>query len=111
MSCNNNGTISCIAGDVLEVYFTLENIDNEQIEEVIFSCSDRGLEISCLYDEDEDAYAMRLGSAETALLTSGISNYDLTIQFVDGNYFTAVYNNAFQILPKGNKLSGVNYGE
>lgn len=113
MACNNknNGTISCVAGDVLEVYFTLENIDAEQIEEVIFSCSERSLEVSCHFIDDEGGYAMRLDSVETALLTSGISDYDLTVKFVDGNYFTAMYNNAFQILPKGNKLSGVDYGE
>lgn len=99
--------LSFVAGDVFEVYFKLENIDNSQIKEVVFTCGDKGIEATCEYSEDEEAYCLRLESSETAELEAGIATYDLTIKFLDEQYFTAVYENALNILPKRNKLSEV----
>ncbi|MGN1060146.1 MAG: hypothetical protein ACI4QN_00285, partial [Candidatus Coproplasma sp.] len=99
--------LSFIAGDIFEAYFKLENIDKSLIEEVVFTCSAKGVQATCEYSEDEEAYCLRLESAETAELETGIANYDLTIKFLDGQNFTAIYENALNILPKRNKLNEV----
>lgn len=99
--------ITVIAGDILEVYFLLENIDNEQVENVIFSCADKGIEVVCAYSEEEKGFCLRLESEDTAALECGLVTYDLTIKYPDGNYFTAVYENALNVLPKRNKVSEV----
>lgn len=99
--------ITLIAGDILEVYFVLENIDHEQVEEVIFTCADKGIQNVCEYSEEDDGFCLRLDSEETRELECGMATYDLTIRYADGNDFTAVYENALNILPKRNKVSEV----
>lgn len=100
----NECNISVIQGDVLELYFIIENIDKEQIEQVFFTCNEKGIQVELEYSEDEQGYALRLESADTSELEVGLSSYDLTLKFADEGYFTAVYEGIFDVLPKKNKV-------
>lgn len=102
---SKSNNLLLIAGDILEVYFSFENIDVSSIEEVIFICAEKQIEATLEYSSTEQAYALRLESEDTADIEPGIASYDLTIKFADGNYFTAVYENALNVLPKNNRLS------
>lgn len=104
---SKDNAITIIAGDILEVYFVFENIDSTQIESVVFTCADKGIEAVCEYSAEEEGFGLRLNSENTALLESGLATYDLTIKYSDGNYFTAIYENALHVLPKHNKVSEV----
>lgn len=106
MSNFDNG-ITVIQGDILEVYFALENIPSDNIDKVFFTCKCKGIDAECEYSEEEDGYCLRLESEETRDLPAGVSTYDLTIRFTDGNDFTAVYNGAFSVLEKRNPVSEV----
>lgn len=104
---NTGNNILVVQGDILEVYFELENVPAETIEKVFFTCAEKELQVECPYDEQESGFCLRLPSAETDSLPTGVNGYDLTVRFKDENYFTLIYEGAFSVLEKRNKVSGV----
>ena len=100
-------SIMVVQGDILEVYFALENISVDTIDKVFFTCEKKGLQIECVYDAQAGEFALSLSSADTSDLLIGADGYDLTALLKDGNYFTLVYDGAFSVLEKKNKVSGV----
>ena len=101
---NENINISVVQGDILEVYFVLEGISNEDISKVFFSCAEQSLAVECEYSSSQQGYGLRLDSDETDVLEAKQSRYDLTVRFTDGNDFTAVYEGVFAVFPKRNAI-------
>ena len=110
MKCENNN-LSVIQGDILEVYFVLENISSEEISKVVFSCAEQDLEAECDYSASQEGYGLRLESDVTKDLKPCQSRYDLTVRFADGNDLTVVYEGVFAVLEKRDAIRGGDNGE
>ena len=94
--------IMVIQGDVLEMYFELNGIDPEIVKNVYFSSQKANLRFPLPYSPEHDAYCLRLVSSCTVHINPVICNYDLTIEFIDGNRMTVLHECCFAILKKRN---------
>lgn len=96
--------VSVIQGDVLEVYFELIGIEPEVVQNLWFSSKRAGLYTSCPFSKIHNAYCLRLESECTERIKPCICNYDLTVEFIDGNKMTVVHERLFAVLKKRNEL-------
>lgn len=96
--------VTVIQGDVLEVYFELIGIAREAVKELWFTSEGAGINTPCPYSEIQDAYCLRLGSECTGHINPCICNYDLTVEFIDGNMLTVAHEKLFAIFKKRNDV-------
>lgn len=94
--------VMVIQGDVLEVYFELNGIDSSIVKNVYFTSEKANLNLVLPYSQEHKAYCLRLVSSCTAHINPVICNYDLTVEFVDGNRITVLHECCFAILKKRN---------
>ena len=102
--------VTVVQGDVLEVYFELIGIAPEIVKNVYFTSKKANLNFPCPFSTSNNAYCLRLPSECTEHIHPIICNYDLTIEFVDGNRMTVLYECRFAVLKKRNSIEG-DYGD
>ena len=85
-----SGQITLRAGDLCEVWFSINGADLEAIESVCFRCDDLGFYTYLPYSESEGGYCLRLGSRQTEGLPTSVCRYDLTAELVGGNTVTLI---------------------
>ncbi len=96
--------VIAVRGDLLEVHFELIGIDPAAVKNVWFTSDGAGIVTTCPFSDLEQCYFMRLESKDTECLTPCITNYDLTVEFVDGNRLTVVRERLFAVLEKRNSI-------
>ena len=101
-SCQTDGAISVIQGDVLEAHFTVPGIPIEAIKAVYFNSRKADLYVECPYSTYLNAYCMRLCSDATELLKPMFGTYDLTVELIDGNILTVSRECDFTVFKKRN---------
>lgn len=104
----NKYDISFYAGDVLEVWFRLNEVDTEAVSEICLSCADLGICVHLPYSTQKGEWCLRLESDFTARLPAKVCYYDLTANLIDGNRVTLIYNGLLTVRRKNNKLCEVN---
>ena len=97
--------VIAVRGDILEVHFELVGIAPEAVKNLWFSSNGAGIITACPYSKIEKCYYLRLGSECTEGLKPCITNYDLTVEFIDGNKITVVRERLFAILEKRNRIT------
>lgn len=96
--------VMVIKGDVLEVYFELNGITPDVIKNVQFKSDTAQLYVDLVYSNLHNAYCLRLNSDFTDCLSPSIGNYDLVVEFIDGNKITVAHECGFAVLKKRNAL-------
>lgn len=106
MSCCNNvqNAIGFISGDVLEVYFVVDDIELEYIKRVAFSCVGAKILCELPYSREQEAFCLRFPSKMSNKIKPGFYTYDLTLELVDGSIITLLHNENFVVLKKKNTL-------
>lgn len=99
-----NYSLSFYAGDVFEAWFILDSVDREAVSEVCWTCRDLGLCVHLPYSQLRHAYCLRLDSSFTQELPSGVYYFDLTVELIDGNRITLIYDAVLTVYKKINKL-------
>ncbi len=94
--------IMVVQGDVLEVYFELEGIAPEIVQNVYFTSKRAELSVACPYSKLHNGYCLRLGSECTGHMRPIVCNYDVTVELIDGNKLTVLYECCFAVLKKKN---------
>lgn len=107
----NNQQINMLQGDDFEAVLTIEGLSEDQydlIKKIYFSC--RYLDIVKEFSkpqEDEGydfQYWIKFSNEETKKFPPCIADYDITLEFVDGDFCTTNYRNGLRVLEKTNKL-------
>lgn len=111
MSCCNNkeNEIKFIKGDVLEIYFVVDDIEIEYIERVVFSCIGAKILCDLPYSEEQGAYCLRFNSQISDVIPAGFYTYDLTMELKGGSKITLLHNEDFIVLKKKNTLHEEEY--
>ena len=111
MSCCNEkeNEIKFIKGDVLEVYFIVDDMEAEYIERVVFSCIAAKILFDLPYSEEHEAYCLRFNSMISDAIPTGFYTYDLTMELKGGSRITLLHNEDFIVLKKKNTLHEEEY--
>lgn len=106
MNCckETDNEIRVIQGDVLEVYFVVDDVEVELIERVIFSSITAKVLCDLPYSEEQEAFCLRFTSKMSNLLTPGFYTYDLTLEMKGGTKITLMHNEEFTVFKKKNSL-------
>lgn len=97
--------IKFIKGDVLEIYFAVEDLEVEYIAQVYFSCIGAKILCELPYSEEQEAFCLRFPSKISDEVKPGFYTYDVTLELVDGSKITLLHNEDFIVLKKRNTLS------
>lgn len=95
--------IKIIQGDSYRREITIENISNELIEGVYFTCGD--LDICRKLDFYDGVYILSFTPQETEEIGKFNGNYDITIKFVGNVVNTIQFRSPINIIPKNNKVT------
>lgn len=111
MNCckETDNAIRVIRGDVLEVYFVVDDIEPEYIERVIFSSITAKVLCDLPYSEEQEAFCLRFTSKMSNLLPAGFYTYDLTLELKGGTKLTLMHGEEFTVFKKKNSLSIEDY--
>lgn len=106
MNCckETDNAIRVIKGDVLEVYFVVDDIETEYIERVIFSSITAKILCDLPYSEAQEAFCLRFTSKMSNLLPAGFYTYDLTLELKGGTTLTLMHGEEFTVFKKKNSL-------
>ncbi len=91
-------------GDVVEIYFELEGIEREQVNNLYFSCEKLGLFYELPYEESKNAYYLRINTEDSWKLLPAIATYDITLELADTNTLTLIASAPFVVLKKRNPI-------
>lgn len=104
--CGETGNeISFVKGDLLEIYFAIEDLDVAYIAKVYFSCVGAKILCELPYSEEQESFCLRFPSKISEEVKPGFYTYDLTLELVDGSNLTVLHNEDFVVLKKKNTLS------
>lgn len=103
--------IKFIKGDVLEIYFAVEDLEVEYIAKAYFSCIGAKILCELPYSEEQEAFCLRFPSKISDEVKPGFYTYDVTLELVDGSKITLLHNEDFIVLKKKNTLSEDAYVE
>ncbi len=111
MNCckETDNAIRVIKGDVLEVYFVIDDVEIEYIERVIFSSITAKILCDLPYSEEQGAFCLRFTSKMSNLLSPGFYTYDLTLELKGGTTLTLMHGEEFTVFKKKNSLSVEDY--
>lgn len=111
MNCckETDNAIRVIKGDVLEVYFVVDDVEVEYIERVIFSSITAKILCDLPYSEEQGAFCLRFTSKMSNLLPPGFYTYDLTLELKGGTTLTLMHGEEFTVFKKKNSLSVEDY--
>lgn len=111
MNCckETDNAIRVIKGDVLEVYFVVDDVEVEYIERVIFSSITAKILCDLPYSEEQEAFCLRFTSKMSNLLPAGFYTYDLTLELKGGTTITLMHGEEFTVFKKKNSLSVEDY--
>lgn len=106
MNCckETDNAIRVIKGDVLEVYFVVDDVEVEYIERVIFSSITAKILCDLPYSEEQGAFCLRFTSKMSNLLPPGFYTYDLTLELKGGTTLTLMHGEEFTVFKKKNSL-------
>lgn len=106
MNCckETDNAIRVIKGDVLEVYFVVDDVEVEYIERVIFSSISPKILCDLPYSEEQEAFCLRFTSKMSNLLPAGFYTYDLTLELKGGTTLTLMHGEEFTVFKKKNSL-------
>ncbi len=103
--CGETGNeIRFIRGDLLEIYFAVEDLEVEYIAKAYFSCIGAKILCELPYSEEQEAFCLRFPSKVSEEVKPGFYTYDLTLELVDGSKITLLHNEDFIVLKKRNTL-------
>lgn len=102
MNCckETDNAIRVIKGDVLEVYFVVDDVEVEYIERVIFSSISAKILCDLPYSEEQEAFCLRFTSKMSNLLPAGFYTYDLTLELKGGTTLTLMHGEEFTVFKK-----------
>lgn len=103
MQCGD--VIKIIQGDTVCVEFAFSGLDYSAVDKFIFSSNELEIEKECEYIPEEDIYLLSLDPSETETLSSGTTNYDITIKLLSGSIYTVVYEQSLVVLQKNNRIT------
>lgn len=111
MNCckETDNAIRVIKGDVLEVYFVVDDVEVEYIERVVFSSITAKILCDLPYSEEQEAFCLRFTSKMSNLLPPGFYTYDLTLELKGGTMLTLMHGEEFTVFKKKNSLSVEDY--
>lgn len=111
MNCckETDNAIRVIKGDVLEVYFVIDDVEVEYIERVIFSSITAKILCDLPYSEEQEAFCLRFPSKMSSLLPAGFYTYDLTLELKGGTTLTLMHGEEFTVFKKKNSLDVADY--
>lgn len=110
--CGETGNeIRFVKGDLLEIYFAIEDLEVEYIAKVYFSCVGAKILCELPYSEEQESFCLRFPSKISEEVKPGFYTYDLTLELVDGSNLTVLHNEDFVVLKKKNTLSEDAYAE
>lgn len=104
-----DNAIRVIKGDVLEVYFVVDDVEVEYIERVIFSSITAKILCDLPYSDEQEAFCLRFTSKMSNLLPPGFYTYDLTLELKGGTTLTLMHGEEFTVFKKKNSLSVEDY--
>ena len=106
---NTAFNITVIQGD--DVNFVYQFVDANgnilntlTISTVYMTCSDLNFQTTLTYDTLYQGFALSIPAATTATFAQMLTNYDLTVYFIDDIIQTEVYDAKLQVLLKKNKV-------
>ena len=95
--------IKIIQGDTYEAKMRCIGIDDLSIiEKIFFSCKDLEVCKEIKYDEEVGSYVLKFTPEETAKMRACVSDFDITVKFVDSNKHTPIYRKKIIVLRKVN---------
>ena len=103
--------IKFVKGDVIEIYFAVEDLPVEYIAKVYFSCFGAKILCDLPYSEEQEAFCLRFPSKISEEVKPGFYTYDVTLELVDGSKITLLHNEDFVVLKKKNTISEEAYVE
>ncbi len=96
--CGETGNeIRFIRGDLLEIYFAVEDLEVEYIAKAYFSCIGAKILCELPYSEEQEAFCLRFPSKVSEEVKPGFYTYDLTLELVDGSKITLLHNEGYLI--------------
>lgn len=100
-------TIEIIQGDTIEKNVVISGVDSADIEKVYFSSEKLQIEKELTYDSENEKWVFKLDPSETKDLPITTTDFDITIKFTNDDVMTCVYRGVIQVLPKINKVGGL----
>ena len=94
--------IMFVQGDIIEVWFTFENLEPDIVRCAILKSEKANLYVECPYSTVRGGFCFRLESEQTELLKPTIASYDLLRELIDGNFITVAHEVGFAVLKKRN---------
>ena len=101
MGCSNDQFL-LIVGDLFSLTVEIEGVNPEIISSVWFS-SDK-LDFSKELSFEDGNWILYISSEETKNFPIGLTLFDITAEFIDGNFQTAIYNGIIIIKSKTNEV-------
>lgn len=104
---SENYNISVIQGDYSSFLFILTDQKDDAIanvKSVIFTCAQLNLQQELTAVSDRE-FTLVFNGTLTQTLTVGSFSYDVTVQFKDEEYKTAIYNGVLTVLKKENGIN------
>lgn len=105
----NSFNICVIQGDdYIVVYQFIDStgkiLDNTVIENVYMSCEKLNYQSTLTWNQIYNGYALSIPANTTANFEQMVTNYDLTVYFLNGCIQTEVYESQIRVLLKRNKV-------
>lgn len=101
--------IRFVKGDLVEVYFVVDDIDVTYISRVVFSCRNAKILCDLPYSEEHGSFCLRFNSKMSDAIAPGFYTYDLTLELVDGSKITLLHNEDCVVLKKNNSINEEDY--
>lgn len=99
-----NDNIEIIQGDSFEMTVTIDGLAESIIENIYFTCASLRF-CQKLEKEEGTTYLLKISSEITKTFEPAVTNYDLTIYFIDKTIQTIVHNAALKVLRKNNAVT------
>lgn len=103
MNCESNNLLEIIIGDLFSLEVEIEGADPEVIKSIWFSSQILNFSRELTFENEN--WTLYISSDETKNFPIGIALFDLTAEFIDGNFQTATYNGRIVVKQKINEVA------
>ncbi|MBQ7798305.1 MAG: hypothetical protein IJ371_04205 [Clostridia bacterium] len=95
--------LTIVQGDTLEISLSIDGADAGSVEKIIFSSKEQNI-VQVFTEYAPGEYYLRIEGNVTKYFKPKVTDYDLTVIFVDGERVTGSYHNKLIVLRKFNKV-------
>lgn len=101
---DNNYEVNIVRGDTLSLKINIDLEYIKLIKQVYFSNKKLNVLKVARFETQSNSFFVEISSVETELFSIGTSDFDIKIEFIDGDIQTALYRNSFNVFENVNKV-------